>query len=405
VEAISNGVTAFKEPCSRNAATTMVWMSLILGTLFLGLSYLAVHINALPPNAHGYEETVLSQVGRTVFGKGPLYLLLQVATCLILILAANTSFADFPRLCSLIARDGFLPRQLSNIGDKLVFNNGIMVLSALSMLLVIIFHGSVHYLIPLYAVGVFLSFTLSQAGMVRHWLDLKTPGWQWKAIVNGTGAVATFVVLIVFGVVKFAHGAWVVIVLIPALVMLFFRIQAHYRSVAQQLSLQGYRPRQGIRHHVVVLVPDIHRGVIPALQYARSLSADARALHVSLDPTRDDRMRERWTLWSRGMPLVMLESPYRSLSEPILTYIAQLQKQDPGCQITVVVPEFVPTGWWAKLLHGQAGVMLLLKLRALPGVAVTNIPYHIKSYVPVDTPVDPGPTPPREHAEALQMAG
>ncbi len=381
VEAISNGVTAFKEPSSKNAATTMVWMATILGSMFLGLSYLAVRINALPPNAHGYEETVLSQVGRTVFGTGPLYLILQIATCLILILAANTSFADFPRLCSLIARDGFLPRQLANIGDKLVFNNGIIALAILSSLLVIAFKGDVHLLIPLYAVGVFLSFTLSQAGMVRHWFDSKVPSWKWKAVVNGTGAIATFVVLIVFGLVKFSHGAWVVIVLIPTLVFVFFRINTHYRSVAQQLSLKGYRPNQGIRHHVLVLVPDIHRGVIPALQYARSISPDAKAIHVSLDPTRDERIRERWTLWSRGLPLVILESPYRSLVDPILEYIDILQSREDNCQITIVVPEFMPTGWWAKLLHGQAGVVLLLRLRYRPGVAVTNIPYHIKSYV------------------------
>lgn len=382
VEAISNGVTAFKEPSAKNASTTMVWMATILGSMFLGLSYLAVHINALPPNADGYSETVLSQVGRTIFGTGPLYLVLQVATCLILILAANTSFADFPRLCSLIARDGFLPRQLANIGDKLVFNNGIIALAILSSFLVIGFKGDVHLLIPLYAVGVFLSFTLSQAGMVKHWFSLKVPSWKWKAFVNGAGAIATLVVLIVFGLVKFSHGAWVVIVLIPTLVFIFFRINAHYRSVAQQLSLQGYRPNQAFRHHVLVLVPDIHRGVIPALQYARTISPDAKALHISLDPTRDERIRERWTLWSRGIPLVILESPYRSLVDPILAYIDELQSRDENSQITVVVPEFMPTGWWAKLLHGQAGIVLLLKLRYRPGVAVTNIPYHIKSYVP-----------------------
>lgn len=381
VEAISNGVTAFKEPASKNAAITMVWMALILGSMFLGLSFLAVQIHALPPNAVGNSETVLSQVGRTVFGKGPAYLVLQIATCLILVLAANTSFADFPRLCSLIARDGFLPRQLSNIGDKLVFNNGIMVLAALSTVLVVVFKGSVHYLIPLYCIGVFLSFSLSQAGMVKHWIDSQEAGWRWKAFVNGTGAVATSVVLVIFAIVKFSHGAWVVIVLIPTLVGIFFRIQSHYRSVAHQLSMQGYRPQQGLRHHVLVLVPDIHRGVIPALQYARAISPEARAVHISLDPARDARLRERWTLWSRGMPLVILESPYRSLVTPLLDYIQKLQAQEPNCQITVVVPEFVPQGWWAKLLHGQAGVVLLLRLRYLPGVAVTNIPYHIQAYV------------------------
>ena len=256
-----------------------------------------------------------------------------------------------------------------------------MVLAVLSSILIVIFKGSVHYLIPLYAVGVFLSFTLSQSGMVRRWATLKTPGWQGKAVVNGLGAVATCVVMIVFGIVKFAHGAWVVIILIPTLVMIFSRIKSHYSSVAEQLSLKGYRPRQGWRHHVLVLAPDIHRGVIPALQYARSISEDARALHVAIDPTREARVRERWTLWSRGVPLVVLSSPYRSLVDPIIAYIDLLQAQEPNCLITVVIPEFVPNGWWPKLLHGQAGLVLNLRLRFKPGVVVTAVPYHINAYV------------------------
>ena len=380
-EAISNGVPAFRPPESRNAATTMTWMGIILGTLFLSLSYLAIAVNALPPNAEGYEETVLSQVGRAIFGTGALYLLLQVATCAILVLAANTAFADFPRLCSLMARDGFLPRQLNNIGDKLVFNNGIHVLTALSCLLVILFHGSVHYLIPLYCVGVFLSFTLSQAGMVKHWFQLKGPGWQWKAAINGFGAVATCIVMIVFGIVKFADGAWIVVLLIPVLVAVFSRIKAHYRSVARQLSLEGYRPHQGMRHHVLVLAPDIHRGVIPALQYARTISEDAKALHVAIDPARENRVKERFTLWSRGMPLVILPSPYRSLYDPIVEYIARLQEQEPNSLITLVIPEFVPTGWWPNLLHGQAGLFLSLRFRFWRGVVVTTVPYHIEAFL------------------------
>ena len=388
VEAISNGVPAFKEPSAKNAATTMLWMTLILGSMFLGLSYLAIHTNALPPNAEGFGgETAPSQVSRAVFNRensalgNVMYTALQIATCLILVLAANTSFADFPRLSSLMARDGFLPRQLANVGDKLVFNNGIMVLAVLSGLLVVVFHGSVHYLIPLYAVGVFLGFSLSQAGMVKRWFTLKSPGWQWKAVVNGIGAVATSVVMIVFGIVKFSHGAWVVIFLIPILVLTFSRIKYHYRSVASQLSLEGYRPRQGLRHHVLVLAPDIHRGVIPALQYARSISEDAKALHIAIDPTREKRVRERFVLWSRGIPLVVLPSPYRSLVDPILEYIDRLQQQEPNSLVTLVIPEFVPTGWWPKLLHGQAGLVLSLRLRFKPGVVVTTVPYHIKSYV------------------------
>jgi amino acid transporter len=393
VEAISNGVTAFKEPASKNASTVMTWMAAILGTLFMGLSYLAVHVNALPPTAAYGDggETVLSQVGRSVFGTGPFYLLLQITTCTILILAANTSFAGFPRLCAIQAADGFLPRQLANIGDKLVFNNGILILAVLSSILVVIFHGDVHYLIPLYAVGVFLSFTLSQAGMVKRWVALKSPGWQWKVALNGFGAAMTCVVMFIFGLVKFAQGAWVVIFLIPTLVFIFFRIKGHYRSVARQLSLEGYRPRQGLRHHVLVLAPDIHQGVIPALQYARTISEDAKALHISIDPTREKRVRERFTLWSRGVPLVILPSPYRSLVDPILQYIDRLQQQEPNCLVTVVIPEFVPTGWWPKLLHGQAGLLLSLRLRFKPGVVVTTVPYHIQGFVNLAEDASAGP--------------
>ncbi len=395
VEAISNGVPAFKEPSSKNAATTMLWMAGILGTMFLGLSYLAMQIHALPPNAilpgskDQLGETVLSQVGRMVFDNTTpvgniLYWFLQIATALILILAANTSFADFPRLSSIIARDGFMPRQFANIGDKLVFDRGIAVLAIFSTILIVVFRGQVDSLIPLYAIGVFLSFTLSQAGMVKHWFDLKTPGWHGKAVVNGTGAVATAIVTLIFAAVKFAYGAWVVIILIPMLVWFFLRVKSHYRSVAKQLSLEGYRPSQGLRHHVLVLAPDIHRGVIPALQYARTISEDARAIHVSIDPTREERLRKRWTQWSRGMPLVILPSPYRSLNHPIMDYIDRLQKQEPNSVTTIVIPEFVPAGTFAKFLHGHASLTLKLRLLFKPGVVVTSVPYHIEAYVPED---------------------
>lgn len=401
VEAISNGVPAFKEPSSKNAATTMLWMAGILGTLFLGLSYLAMQIHALPPNAilPGHQEalgeTVLSQVGRMVFDNTTpvgniLYWFLQIATALILILAANTSFADFPRLSSIIARDGFMPRQFANIGDKLVFDRGIAVLALFSTVLIVVFRGRVDSLIPLYAIGVFLSFTLSQAGMVKHWFSLKTPGWKSKALVNGTGAIATAIVTLIFAAVKFAYGAWIVIILIPLLVFFFLRVKKHYRSVAKQLSLEGYRPAQGLRHHVLVLAPDIHRGVIPALQYARTISSDARAIHVAVDPTREARLRKRWTQWSRGMPLVVLPSPYRSLGRPISDYIDRLQAEEPNSLTTVVIPEFVPTGWFATLLHGQASLTLKVRLLFKRGVIVTSVPYHIEAYVPLARENHPG---------------
>ncbi len=393
VEAISNGVPAFREPASKNAATTMLWMASILGSVFLGLSFLATHINALPsiaglPGAKdALGETVISQVGRSVFDTAHsptgkiFYSILQIATALILVLAANTSFADFPRLSALMARDGFLPRQFANIGDKLVFDRGIIVLALFSIVLIGVFRGSVDALIPLYAIGVFLSFTLSQAGMVQRWRRLKERGWQMRAGVNGFGAFCTFVVMIVFGMVKFKDGAYVVIILIPLLIALFGRIQAHYRSVRRQLSMDGYRPTQGVRNHVLLLVPDIHRGIIPAMQLARSMSSEARAVHVSIDPTREARVRQRWMLYSRGMPLTVLPSPYRTLVEPIVTHVQQLRTRDPQSLVIVVIPEFEPTGWFPKLLHGRAGLALAVRLHFIPGVVVVNVPYHIVSFM------------------------
>jgi len=239
VEAISNGVTSFKQPAGRNAAITMIWMAGLLGIMFAGVSFLAVHIRALPETAVGVELTVIAQVGQQVFGNGILFVLLQVLTATILVLAANTAFAGFPSLGALIAKDGFLPRQLANIGDRLVFDRGILILAVLASALIVAFRADVHYLIPLYAVGVFLSFTLSQAGLVRRWLRLRSSGWLWKAVVNGFGAVLTFIVMIVFAIVKFSTGAWLVVILIPTLVLLFLRIHAHYEAMRAQLSIRN----------------------------------------------------------------------------------------------------------------------------------------------------------------------
>ncbi len=388
VEAISNGVQAFKEPASKNAAATMTILAGLLGTIFIGLSFLAIHCNALPSVATlgGNEklgETLVSQVARSVFGANWLYITVQVLTCTILILAANTAYAGFPRLCALQAQDGFLPRQLANIGDRLVYNNGIFILTFFSAILIVIFRGDVHHLIPLYAIGVFLSFTLSQGGMVKRWMRLRTPGWRFKAALNGFGCFCTFIVMIIFGVVKFKDGAWIVILVIPALVMLFLKIKNHYRSVAKQLSLEGYRPSQGTRQHVCVLVPDIHRGVIPALQLARQISSDARALHVSIDPNREARVRKRWMLYSRGLPLTVLDSPFRSLIQPVIEYVGRLKEQDPGCTVMIIIPEFEPSGWFAKSLHGHAAFALAVKLHFMRDVIVVNVPYHISSFVDV----------------------
>lgn len=381
VEAISNGVQAFREPAAKNASKTMIWMAILLGSLFIGVSVLASKAGALPPNSQLTHETVLSQIGRVVFGTGPLYLILQIATCAILVLSCNTSFADFPRLCSLMARDGLLPRQLANIGDKLVFDRGIAALAVTAGALVIVFKGSVHALIPLFAIGVFLSFTLSQAGMVRHWLSEKSAGWRQKLSVNALGMTATAIVTVVFSVVKFRDGAWMILLLIPVLVLLFGVIRHHYNGTARQLSLDGYRPQGFTSHHVLVLVPDLHRGVIPALQYARSISPDAHALHVSVDPEKTERLRQKWPLYGGDMPLEIVESPYRALASPVLAVIDESKRRDPQGLVTLVIPEAIPDSWWAGALHGQTALMLLWKLRSRPGVVAVNVPYHFDAWL------------------------
>ena len=381
VEAISNGVQAFREPAAKNASKTMIWMAILLGSLFIGVSILASKAGALPPNSQLSNETVLSQIGRVVFGTGPLYLILQIATCAILVLSCNTSFADFPRLCSLMARDGLLPRQLANVGDKLVFDRGIGALAVAAGALVIVFKGSVHALIPLFAIGVFLSFTLSQAGMVKHWLNEKSAGWQQKISINALGMTATAIVTVVFSVVKFRDGAWMILVLVPVLVLLFGAIKHHYAGTARQLSLDGYVPRPVGSHRVLVLVPDLHRGVIPALQYARSISPDAHALHVSVDPEKTERLRQKWSLYGSDTPLEIVESPYRALAAPVLSVIDEYKKRDSQGLITLVIPEAIPSSWWAGALHGQTALMLLWKLRSRRGVVAVNVPYHFDAWL------------------------
>lgn len=408
IEAISDGVPAFRAPESRNAAITLVWMSTILVTLFLGITALSYVTHTQPiliteiadkgafagklvlSTEHNHiadpKETLISVLAHRTFDDtifSWFYYVISAGTALILVLAANTAFQDFPRLSSVLARDRFMPRQFSNVGDRLVFNNGIISLAAFSAILVFIFHGSVTALLALYAVGVFLSFTLSQSGMVMHWRKLRSPNWRLSAVVNATGAVATCIVMCIITITKFMGGAWMVIGAIPLIVLLLRRINNHYQSVSKQLSLEGYRPSQGMRHHVLVLAPDIHRGVIPALQYARTISDEAKGLHVATEAAREKRVRKRWTQWSRGIPLVVLESPYRSLVHPVVEYIKRLQAQEPNSIVTLVVPEFVPRGWFPKLLHGQAALLLSVRLRYMQGVVVVSVPYHIEAFVEI----------------------
>lgn len=384
VEAISNGIPAFRKPEARNAGQTLVAMTTLLAVMFLGISLLA-RLLAIAPAEH---ETVVSQIGRQVFGPGPLYLALQGATAVILVLAANTSFADFPRLSAILARDRYLPHQLTNLGDRLVFANGIFALAVLASMLVIIFGGETHRLIPLYAVGVFLSFTLSQSGMVRHWFRERGAGWHWKAAVNGVGAVATGVVLLVVVATKFVHGAWVVLVLIPLFVWIFHIIRQHYERVAEQLSLEGLEPEAWTdvasrrRQKVVVPVSGMHRGTLVALRFARSLSADVTAVIVDVDPRVTARVREKWARWGHGVALVVLDSPYRSTIGPLLAYLKEVDVRDPERGPAVVVlPEFILARWWHHLLHNQTALLIRMMLTYNGGAGaarvIVDVPYHL----------------------------
>ncbi|KPL74086.1 permease [Leptolinea tardivitalis] len=392
IEAISNGITAFKEPRSKNAGITLIWMSSILATLFLGISFLVSPIHAVPSES----ETVISQLARTVFdGQGPLYLALISGTAVILIMAANTAFADFPRLSALHAGDGFLPRQMTFRGSRLVYSRGIITLAAVSSMLIIIFQASVTRLIPLYAIGVFLSFSLSQAGMALRWWksghlkdgeQIVEPGsivthdekWLGKLFINGFGSLCTFVVMVVFGITKFKDGAWIIIILIPVLVTIFFSIHHHYKNLAKKLSLQNYHSTTIKRHRVIVLIAGVHRGSLAALSYARTLSEDVTSVHVSTDPVESKKVKEKWELYGEGTRLVILDSPYRLLVEPVMDYISKLlEMRQPNEIVTVVVPQFVPKHWWENFLHNQTALMLRMGFIFKPGLVIIEVPYQV----------------------------
>jgi amino acid transporter len=374
VEAVSNGVPAFKPPEARNAASTLLVMALLSITMFMGITLLAQSYQILPSE----QETVVSQLARGVFiGRGFPYYLVQAATMLILVLAANTAFADFPRLASIVARDRFLPRQFMNQGDRLAFSNGIVGLSLFAAILLIAFGGDTHALIPLYMIGVFVSFTISQGGMVMHWRKLRGPGWRTSASISGLGALVTGIVLLVVAVTKAQEGAWIIILLIPIHVVFFRATRGHYDRVASQLSLKDWKPGRPRHNMVIVPVSGVQRAVVEALQYARSLSDDVQAVYVDINPEATGTFKKDWERWAGGVRLVVLESPYRSLMEPLLEHIEQMQKANPEGYVTVILPEFLPARWWHHLLHNQRALLIKGALLFKKNIVVTSVPFHL----------------------------
>jgi amino acid transporter len=381
-EAVANGVPAFRPPEWKNAQTTMAIMALLLGTMFLGVSFLS-HVTGAVPAASG--ESVLSEIGRSVFGRGPMWYLLQLSTMGILVLAAQTSFADFPRLSSILARDGYMPRQFAFRGERLAFNEGIVALAAVSIALVVAFEGNVEALIPLYAIGVFTAFTLSQSGMVRHWFRERGPGWRTSAFFNGLGAVTTGIVVVIFVIAKFALGAWIVIVIVPILVLLMLFVHREYRLEAHELDV---RPTATIRpphrrQRVIVVAPAFTRAVVQAVKVARTTSTDVSIVHVAEDPEGGEAFRSRVERQMPGVPVVLIESPYRSLVRPFLRYLEVARAEDPDAVLVVLIPELESRHWWDSVLFNQNSRRIRAALVGRPDIVVLDVPYRREAAEPV----------------------
>jgi amino acid transporter len=394
VEAISDGVPAFKPPEWKNARTTLTVMIAILAVTFSGITFLAHQLGAIPMDAHNPAyETVVSQIARTVFwGESPAYYYIQFATTAILVLAANTAYSDFPRLGYFLARDRYMPRQFTFRGDRLAYTTGIVVLGLLSAIVLWIFQADTENLIPLYAVGVFTSFTLSQAGMVRRWLRLKEPGWRGGFAINLAGTIATGVVALIIGTTKFLHGAWIVIVLIPLLMLGMRAIHKHYSRASGELAVQTPLDPNEIRHTVVVPISAVNRVARQTLAYARSISDNVTAVYITDEEDEIDQMRSAWRQLGTDVPLVIIESPYRSLVGPLLSYIDEIDRQQPDDTLTVVLPEFVARHWWEQLLHNQTALRIKAALLFRPGTVVTSVPYHLERHrTAVRPPVEPTP--------------
>jgi amino acid transporter len=373
IEAVSNGVKAFKRPEAKNAAKVLMCLGAILSITFLGISFLAWHFQIVPQ----HNETVLSQLARTLFGEGVMYILIQAATCSILILAANTSYNGFPALCSLMARDRFLPRQLQNLGDRLVFSNAIFVLTFMSCSLLILFDANTHSLIPLYAVGVFLSFTLSQFGMVKYHISNKRKRWFQHFVVSLFGGTLTGVVLFVILIAKFSHGAWIICIAIPLMVWWFHSIFVHYQSVQKDLQLDEKVEFKPMKNRVIIPVSNIHKGVVEALIYAHTLTDDVQSVSIVDNDQQEKILREKWDSIVPGLPLVVIRNQFRSLLMPLVDFIKREQNKNPDDIITIVIPSFIPAKWWHNLLHNQSSAMLQLALRNRKNIIVTHVHVHL----------------------------
>ena len=375
-EAIANGVPNFKSPEPRNATITLVLMGSMFGGLFLGLTYLATTVGITPD--HSELETVNSMLTRSLVGAdSPFYFIVQIATAIILLLAANTGFTGFPRLASVLADDRFMPRQFAFRGERLAFSFGIIALALTSALVLAAFGGSVTKLVPLYTIGVFLAFTLSQSGLVRRWIRLRNPGWRVSVVINAFGTIVTFVVLLVVAYTKFFFGAWMVLVVLPVIVLLLYGINRHYTSVADALTLSIADEPLPVFKPPVVLVPvaRLDRATLQAVAFARSISPTVRAVHIATTTESAEQFRARWVRWTRDVPLDVIESPYRSLLQPLLRYIERVDEKDDR-PITVVLAEFVPRNWWEWILHSQTALRLKLALLFRPNTIVIDVPYH-----------------------------
>ncbi len=382
IEAISNGVPSFKPPEARNARQTLGVMAVLMGILFVGSIGLTQYFGVVA----GPDETILSALATRILGHGPFYVLIQVATLLILAVAANTSFAGFPRLGMVLAQDRHLPHQFSQLGDRLVYSNGMIVLAALTAVLIIGFRGNSHALIPLFAVGVFLAYSLSQAGMVVHWFKERGQAWFVKALVNGLGTITTLAALLIVTISKFLDGAWIVIILLPILVFIFQSIHRHYGEISHELTLRGLPPslRPLPNPRLVIPISGVHRGVVEAMRYARSISQDVTAVYVETDPGAGEKIRQAWETWGQDVPLAVVPSPYRSIVGPILEFLDRTDAEHNDGQLaSVVLPEFVPARWWHFLLHNQTAQLLRLAIlyrRRKYGYsrAIIDIPFHLR---------------------------